>query len=156
MEMEYSHGMLPLQGIRVIEIAQNLAGPYCGEILAHLGADVIKVERTEGGDDTRGWGPPFLDGAGSSFHAVNLNKRSVAIDLKDAAGKARLLELIDRADVLVQNLRPGSMEALGPGCARAGEEESQAGLLLAAGRSAASARSGTTRASTRWCRRSPA
>ena len=105
--------MLPLQGIRVIEVAQNLAGPYCGEILAHLGADVIKVERSAGGDDTRGWGPPFLEGAGSSFHAVNLNKRSVAIDLKDAAGMARLLELIDEADVLVQNLRPGSMEALG-------------------------------------------
>ena len=105
--------MLPLQGIRVIEVAMNLAGPYCGEILAYLGADVIKVERSAGGDDARGWGPPFLEGAGSSFHAVNLNKRSVAVDLKDAAGKARLLELVDKADVLVQNLRPGSMEDLG-------------------------------------------
>ncbi len=105
--------MLPLQGIRVIEVAQNLAGPYCAQILAHLGADVIKVERVEGGDDTRGWGPPFLEGAGSSFHAVNLNKRSIALDLKDAAGTARLLKLIDAADVLVQNLRPGSMQALG-------------------------------------------
>ena len=105
--------MLPLQGIRVIEIAQNLAGPYCAEILAHLGADVVKVERPQGGDDTRGWGPPFLDGAGSSFHAVNLGKRSVALDLKDAAGVKRLLALIDGADVLVQNLRPGSMQALG-------------------------------------------
>ena len=105
--------MLPLNGIRVVEIAQNLAGPYCAEILAHLGADVIKVERREGGDDTRGWGPPFLEGAGSSFHAVNLGKRSVAIDLKNAAEVARLLPLIDQADVLVQNLRPGSMEALG-------------------------------------------
>ena len=105
--------MLPLQGIRVVEIAQNLAGPYCAEILAHLGADVIKVERPEGGDDTRGWGPPFLEGDGSSFHAVNLGKRSIAVDLKDPAAVARLLELIDGADVLVQNLRPGSMEALG-------------------------------------------
>jgi crotonobetainyl-CoA:carnitine CoA-transferase CaiB-like acyl-CoA transferase len=113
MEMEYSHGMLPLQGIRVVEIAQNLAGPYCAEILAHLGAEVIKVERPEGGDDTRGWGPPFFDGDGSSFHAVNLGKRSVVVDLKDAAGVARLLELIDGADVVVQNLRPGSVEALG-------------------------------------------
>jgi crotonobetainyl-CoA:carnitine CoA-transferase CaiB-like acyl-CoA transferase len=104
---------LPLKGIRVIEIAQNLAGPYCAEILAHLGADVIKVERREGGDDTRGWGPPFLEGAGSSFHAVNLGKRSVAVDLKNAAEVARLLPLIDQADVLVQNLRPGSMDALG-------------------------------------------
>ena len=105
--------MLPLKGIRVIEIAQNLAGPYCAQILAHLGADVIKVERREGGDDTRGWGPPFLEGAGTSFHAVNLGKRSVAVDLKNAAEVARLLRLIDEADVLVQNLRPGSMDALG-------------------------------------------
>ena len=105
--------MLPLKGIRVVEVAQNLAGPYCAQILAHLGADVIKVERPEGGDDTRGWGPPFLDGAGSSFHAVNLGKRSAAVDLKDPAALARLLALIDGADVLVQNLRPGSMEALG-------------------------------------------
>jgi len=113
MEMEYSHGMLPLQSIRVVEIAQNLAGPYCAEILAHLGADVIKVERPEGGDDTRGWGPPFLEGNGSSFHAVNLGKRSVGVDLKEPAAVARLLQLIDGADVLVQNLRPGSMDALG-------------------------------------------
>jgi crotonobetainyl-CoA:carnitine CoA-transferase CaiB-like acyl-CoA transferase len=113
MEMEYSHGMLPLQGVRVVEIAQNLAGPYCAEILAHLGADVIKVERPEGGDDTRGWGPPFLEGAGTSFHAVNLGKRSIAVDLKDPAAVARLRELIDGADVVVQNLRPGSVEALG-------------------------------------------
>ena len=105
--------MLPLKGIRVVEVAQNLAGPYCAAILAHLGADVIKVERPEGGDDTRGWGPPFLEGAGSSFHAVNLGKRSVAVNLKDGAAVARLMQLIDRADVLVQNLRPGSMEALG-------------------------------------------
>ena len=104
---------LPLKGIRVIEIAQNLAGPYCAEILAHLGADVIKVERIDGGDDTRGWGPPFLEGAGTSFHAVNLGKRSVAVDLKNPAQVARLLRLVDEADVLVQNLRPGSMDALG-------------------------------------------
>ena len=105
--------MLPLAGIRVIEVAQNLAGPYCAEILAHLGADVVKIERPQGGDDTRGWGPPFRDGAGSSFHAVNLGKRSVALDLKDAKSRARLLELVGGADVLVQNLRPGSMRALG-------------------------------------------
>ncbi|HUK04382.1 MAG TPA: CoA transferase, partial [Burkholderiales bacterium] len=86
--------MLPLEGVRVVEVAQNLAGPYCAEILAHLGADVVKVERPQGGDDTRGWGPPFLDGAGSSFHAVNLGKRSIALDLKDAKARARLLELV--------------------------------------------------------------
>jgi len=105
--------MLPLAGVRVIEVAQNLAGPYCAQILAQLGADVIKVERPQGGDDTRGWGPPFLDDAGSSFHAVNLGKRSVALDLKDAPARERLMRLVEGADVLVQNLRPGAMEALG-------------------------------------------
>src|SRR6185503_10324461 len=97
----------------VCSFLENLAGPYCAQIIAQLGADVIKVERREGGDDTRGWGPPFLEGAGTSFHAVNLGKRSVAVDLKNAAEVARLLPLIDHADVLVQNLRPGSMDALG-------------------------------------------
>ena len=105
--------MLPLAGIRVIEVAQNLAGPYCAAILAHLGADVIKVERPQSGDDTRGWGPPFLDGSGASFHAVNLGKRSITVDLKDVGAVARLLTLIDGADILVENLRPGSMDALG-------------------------------------------
>src|SRR5689334_452508 len=104
--------MLPLQGIRVIEVAQNLAGPYCGQILALLGADVVKVERPEG-DDTRGWGPPFLDGDGSSFLAVNLGKRSIKLDLKSESGRARLQKLVDGADVLLQNLRPGSMQSLG-------------------------------------------
>jgi crotonobetainyl-CoA:carnitine CoA-transferase CaiB-like acyl-CoA transferase len=105
--------MLPLDGIRVIEVAQNLAGPYCAQILGQLGADVVKFERPQGGDDTRGWGPPFLEEAGSSYHAVNLGKRSVALDLKNASELERLRALIDRADVLVQNLRPGSMEVLG-------------------------------------------
>src|ERR1700752_151987 len=100
----------PLHGLRVLEVARVLAGPWAGQLLADLGADVIKVERPEGGDDTRGWGPPFLPDAGSSFHAVNLGKRSVALDLKDAAGIARLRKLIDGADVLVQNLRPGSLD----------------------------------------------
>jgi crotonobetainyl-CoA:carnitine CoA-transferase CaiB-like acyl-CoA transferase len=111
--MEDGLRMLPLAGVRVIEVAQNLAGPYCAQILAQLGADVIKVERPQGGDDTRGWGPPFLDGAGSSFHAVNLGKRSVALDLKDASARERLMRLVEGADVLVQNLRPGAMQALG-------------------------------------------
>src|SRR5262245_41535695 len=104
--------MLPLEGIRVIEVAQNLAGPYCGQILALLGADVIKVERPEG-DDTRSWGPPFLDGEGSSFLAVNMGKRSVKLDLKSAGGREKLYELVESADVLLQNLRAGSMRALG-------------------------------------------
>jgi len=73
---------LPLEGIKVVEIAQALAGPFAGEILAHMGADVVKVERPEG-DEARGWGPPFTLGGGPTFHAVNMNKRSIVLDLKD-------------------------------------------------------------------------
>jgi crotonobetainyl-CoA:carnitine CoA-transferase CaiB-like acyl-CoA transferase len=106
--------MLPLTGVRVVEIAQNLAGPIVGEILAHMGADVIKVERPEG-DDARRWGPPFHKGTSPGYLAVNANKRSITVDLKDKTAVARLTELIGEADVLVQNLRPGSLEALGLG-----------------------------------------
>jgi crotonobetainyl-CoA:carnitine CoA-transferase CaiB-like acyl-CoA transferase len=106
--------MLPLSGVRVVEIAQNLAGPVAAEILAHLGADVIKVERPEG-DDARRWGPPFHNGTSPGYLAVNANKRSITVDLKDKAAVARLIELIGEADVLVQNLRPGYLEALGLG-----------------------------------------
>ncbi|MCG8690741.1 MAG: CoA transferase, partial [Minwuiales bacterium] len=106
--------MLPLEGIKVVEVAQNLAGPFTGNILGHLGADVIKVERPEG-DDARGWGPPFIDDAAASFHAVNLNKQSITLDLKDPAAIARLKHLVRDADVLVQNMRPGAMEKLGLG-----------------------------------------
>ncbi len=106
---------LPLDGISVIEFGQNLAGPFCAEILAHLGADVVKVERPGAGDDARGWGPPFGHGTSAAFHSMNVNKRSIAVDLKDAAAVARLRALVGRADVLVQNMRPGSMDELGLG-----------------------------------------
>src|SRR5215510_9307006 len=106
--------MLPLQGITVVEIAQNLAGPIAAEILAHMGADVIKIERPEG-DDARRWGPPFWKGVSPGFLAVNANKRSVTLDLKRPGDVEWLLELIGRADVLVQNLRPGSLEEMGLG-----------------------------------------
>jgi crotonobetainyl-CoA:carnitine CoA-transferase CaiB-like acyl-CoA transferase len=106
--------MLPLEGIRVVELAQNLAGPMAAEILAHLGADVIKVERPEG-DDARKWGPPFWKGVSPGFLAVNANKRGIRLDLKDEASLAWLLEFLGTADVLVQNLRPGALEELGLG-----------------------------------------
>jgi crotonobetainyl-CoA:carnitine CoA-transferase CaiB-like acyl-CoA transferase len=106
--------MLPLEVVRVVEIAQNLAGPIAAEILAHMGADVIKVERPEG-DDARRWGPPFHNGTSPGYLAVNANKRSISVDLKDRAAVERLLPLIAEADVLVQNLKPGSLEALGLG-----------------------------------------
>lgn len=106
---------LPLAGIKVLELAQNLAGPFAGETLARLGADVVKVERPEGGDDARGWGPPFLDGAGSTFHAVNGGKRSVALDLKDPRAIAWLKEYVADVDVVLQNMRPGALDELGLG-----------------------------------------
>ncbi|HJR51822.1 MAG TPA: CoA transferase [Gemmatimonadales bacterium] len=105
---------LPLAGVRVVEIAQNLAGPMAAEILAHLGADVIKVGRPEG-DDARRWGPPFWKGVSPGFLAVNANKRGISLDLKDPKAVAWLLDFLGGADVLVQNLRPGSLEEMGLG-----------------------------------------
>ncbi len=106
--------MLPLTGIRVVELGQNLAGPVAAEILAHLGADVIKIERPEG-DDARRWGPPFWKGVSPGFLAVNANKRAITVDLKDPREAAWLVEFVGLADVLVQNLRPGSLDELGLG-----------------------------------------
>jgi crotonobetainyl-CoA:carnitine CoA-transferase CaiB-like acyl-CoA transferase len=105
-----------LEGVRVVEIGQALAGPMAGEILAHLGADVIKVERPEG-DDARRWGPPFWKDTSPGFLAVNANKRSIVVDLKDRAAVAWLTTLIGDADVLLQNLRPGAIDELGLGSA---------------------------------------
>jgi len=106
---------LPLEGLNVVEIAQNLAGPFAAEILAHLGADVVKVERPEGGDDARGWGPPFWHGISPAYLAMNTNKRGITVDLKDPQDVAWLANYIARADVLIQNLRPGVVEELGLG-----------------------------------------
>jgi crotonobetainyl-CoA:carnitine CoA-transferase CaiB-like acyl-CoA transferase len=109
--------MLPLTGIKVVEIGQSLAGPYAGEILATLGADVVKVERPEG-DDARGWGPPFWRGTAAIFHTVNRNKRSVTLDLKDARCRTWLTQYLAQTDVLLHNMRPGAMEELGLGAER--------------------------------------
>ncbi len=107
--------MPPLEGIKVVELAQNLAGPFCAEILSHLGAEVIKVEKPGIGDDARNWGKALSGGAGASFNAINLNKKSVVLDLKDPAARAKLLPVIDAADVVVQNMLPGALEKLGLG-----------------------------------------
>ena len=108
--------MLPLSSVKVVEIGQNLAGPMAAEILAHLGADVVKVERPEG-DDARRWGPPFWKGVSPGFLAVNANKRSITVDLKDRQAVTWLTDFIGGADVLVQNLRPGAVVDLGLGAA---------------------------------------
>jgi formyl-CoA transferase/CoA:oxalate CoA-transferase len=105
----------PLAGVRVIDVTGSLAGPHCTEVLGALGADVVKVERPDGGDDTRSWGPPFWDGEGTLFLAANANKRSLALRISDPRGLEALLRLADRADVLVQSLRPGLAELSGFG-----------------------------------------
>ena len=106
--------MMMLEGVRVIELGANLAGPVAGEILAHMGADVLKVERPEG-DDARAWGPPFWKGTSPGFVAVNANKRSITVDLKDKDAVQALIDLVGEADVLIQNMRPGALDALGLG-----------------------------------------
>ena len=107
--------MLPLTGVKVVELANNIAGPYAAYILALLGADVLKVERPESGDDARGWGPPFWRGTSATFQALNVNKRGITLDLKDAAQVAWLTDYVKGCDVLVHNLRPGVMGGLGLG-----------------------------------------
>jgi formyl-CoA transferase/CoA:oxalate CoA-transferase len=106
---------LPLAGLRVLDVTSSLAGPYCTEILGALGADVVKVERPDGGDETRTWGPPFVDGTGAMFLCANASKRSVALRLSDPAGLDAVLRLADRADVFVQSLRPGLADKRGLG-----------------------------------------
>ncbi|HVY15209.1 MAG TPA: CoA transferase [Rhodopila sp.] len=105
----------PLAGVTVVELGQNLAGPLAGVVLADLGAEVIKVEKPDGGDDARLWGPPFVDGDSVSFHANNRGKKSVTLDLKSAGDVQRLKDLVRDADILIQNLRPGIVDALGIG-----------------------------------------
>jgi len=105
----------PLTGIRVIEVGQAYAGPLAGVILADMGADVIKVEKPDGGDDARMWGPPFIDESSMMFHANNRNKRSVSLDIKNPADVDKLKLLARDADILIQNLRPGIVDELGIG-----------------------------------------
>jgi formyl-CoA transferase len=105
----------PLADIRVLDLTRVLAGPYCTMYLGDLGAEVVKVEQPGVGDDTRGWGPPFAGGESAYFLCVNRNKKSITIDLKSADGIALVRQLADRADVLIENFRPGAMDRLGLG-----------------------------------------
>src|SRR5690242_4076593 len=95
----------PLADLLVADLTQNVAGPYCTQILGDMGADVIKVERVGRGDDARAWAPPYWGDESATFMAVNRNKRSLAVDLKDADGRAIVARLVERADVFVQSLR---------------------------------------------------
>src|SRR5690348_17665165 len=103
----------PLEGVRVVDVTSSLAGPYCTEILAALGADVVKVERPDRGDEARAWGPRFWEGGSVMFYAANLSKRSLALDVK--RGRDVLLRLVEHADVFIQSLRPGTAKRLGFG-----------------------------------------
>ena len=103
----------PLSGVRVVDLTRALAGPYCTLLLGDMGADVIKIELPGSGDETRQWGPPFVAGESSYFMSVNRNKRSVTLDLKSASGLEALRRMVERADVLVENFRPGTMDRLG-------------------------------------------
>jgi crotonobetainyl-CoA:carnitine CoA-transferase CaiB-like acyl-CoA transferase len=104
----------PLSDITVIELGHSVAAPYAAEILADLGATVIKVEKRDGGDDARQWAPPFWLGSSAIFQSLNRNKLSITVDLRDERERGLLRRLIEeRADVLIQNLRPGMVEELG-------------------------------------------
>ena len=105
----------PLSGLKVIELAHIMAGPVCGQFLADMGADVIKVEKVPGGDDTRRMVPPEVDGESAAFMILNRNKRGTAINLKTDAGKAVLQKMLASADVVIENYRPGTMQRLGMG-----------------------------------------
>jgi crotonobetainyl-CoA:carnitine CoA-transferase CaiB-like acyl-CoA transferase len=104
----------PLAGLNVVELARILAGPWAGQLLADLGAEVVKIERPGRGDDTRGWGPPFAaDGAAAYFHSCNRGKSSVAIDLDTADGQAAVRALVGEADVLIENFKVGGLAGYG-------------------------------------------
>ena len=105
--------MSPLAGCRVLDVTTSIAGPYCAQVLAALGANVVKVERPDTGDDARAWGPPFWDGEGTMFLSVNAGKRSLALSLGDERGREVLHRLASSADVFLQSLRPGRAEELG-------------------------------------------
>ena len=105
--------MPPLEGITVLDLTRVLSGPYCTMLLADMGARVIKVEQPGKGDDTRAWGPPFLEGESAYFLSINRNKESVTVDFKQPEGRAILEQLVARSDVLVENFRPGTLSKVG-------------------------------------------
>lgn len=113
--MDMQNPNTPLAGIKVVEIGQNIAGPYASQILSSMGAEVVKIERPGPGDDARGWGPPFWKGTATTFQAMNHGKKSVALDLKNPQHLQQLREYLKDADVLIQNMRPGALEQLGLG-----------------------------------------
>ena len=104
-----------LEGVKVLDLTQIMAGPYCTMMLADMGADVVKVEKPNGGDDTRRMGPPFIEGESAAFLGINRNKRSIVVDLRSDEGREIVMDMARGYDVLVQNFRPGSLERMGLG-----------------------------------------
>lgn len=102
-----------LAGFKVLDLSRVLAGPWCGQLLGDLGAEVIKVESPSGGDDTRAWGPPFLEGESAYFLGCNRNKQGIAIDFSSSEGKQLLADLIPQFDVLIENFKSGTLEKWG-------------------------------------------
>ena len=105
--------MRPLDGITVLDLTRVLSGPYCTMLLADMGARVVKIEQPGKGDDTRAWGPPFVEGESAYFLSINRNKESVTLDFKHPEGRAIVDRLLERSDVLVENFRPGTLDKLG-------------------------------------------
>jgi formyl-CoA transferase/CoA:oxalate CoA-transferase len=108
----------PLSGVTILDLSRVLSGPYCTMLAADMGARVIKIEHPVTGDDTRAWGPPFLSGESAYYLSINRNKESVALDFKSAEGRELLAALVTKADVVVENFRPGTLDALGFGYAQ--------------------------------------
>ena len=104
---------LPLAGLRVVDLTRALAGPFCSQMLGDMGAEIVKVEQPGVGDNARGWGPPFQGGESSYFLSVNRNKRSIALNLRDARGAEVLRRLVAASDVLLENFVPGTLDRLG-------------------------------------------
>ena len=105
----------PLNGLKVIDLSRVLAGPYCTMILGDMGAEVIKIESIDTGDETRGWGPPFVEGESAYYLCVNRNKQGITLNLKSEQGIEILQKLVLDADVVVQNFKPGTLKRLGFG-----------------------------------------
>src|SRR5271168_3866902 len=103
----------PLTGVRVLDASRVLAGPFCGQLLGDLGAEVIKVERPGSGDETRTWGPPFAGALSAYFLSCNRNKRGITLDLGQEEGHRLFQELVSRSDILLENFRAASADRLG-------------------------------------------
>src|SRR6185503_4478489 len=107
--------MKPLDDLFVVDLSRILSGPVCTMLMGDMGADVVKVEPPPLGDDSRQWGPPFVGGISTYFHSINRNKKSLGLDLKTSDGREILWKLIERADVVIENFRPGVLDKLGFG-----------------------------------------